>query len=106
MLTQEAQGYGGKVSKWFNNQWLRKRCGITTPTKVLYSTRHTFATRLKAADVQDHTISELVGHEVESITVGRYGKALALPQLRDALERYDLRGPLADLFRLEADQHG
>ena len=104
-LEKTVNGYGAKVSKWFNGQWLRKRAGITNKRKVLYSTRHTFATRLKAADVQDHTISELVGHEVESMTVGRYGKKLELPKLRDAIERLDYRDALGAILR-DADREG
>ena len=59
--------------------------------------RHTFATRLKAADVQDHTISELLGHEVESITTGRYGKKLDVSRLREAVEELDVRKGLSAL---------
>jgi integrase len=59
--------------------------------------RHTFATRLKAADVQDHTISELLGHEVESITTGRYGKKLDVSTLREAVEELDVRKGLSAL---------
>jgi integrase len=59
--------------------------------------RHTFATRLKTADVQDHTISELLGHEVESITVGRYGKRLDVRKLRDAVQKLDVRAGRGDL---------
>jgi integrase len=59
--------------------------------------RHTFATRLKAADVQDHTISELLGHEVESIQTGRYGKKLDVSRLREAVEELDVRKGLSAL---------
>lgn len=43
---------------------------------VAYSLRHTFARRLKDADVQAHAISELTGHAVTELSVGRYGKRL------------------------------
>ena len=60
--------------------------GITDKKKVLHSTRHTFITKLKQLDIQDHLISELVGHTVESITVGRYGKKLDVKALSKAIE--------------------
>ena len=75
-LKSSANGYGSAISKWFNKR-LREK-GITEKKKVLHSTRHTFITKLKQLDIQDHLISELVGHTVESITVGRYGRSLML----------------------------
>lgn len=57
---------------------------------VSYSLRHTFATRLKDADVQAHAISELLGHVVEELSVGRYGKRLHVSRLRDAVEKLAL----------------
>jgi integrase len=41
---------------------------------VTYSLRHTFATRLKYADVADSILDELLGHKVEKLSMGRYGK--------------------------------
>ncbi|HVZ35250.1 MAG TPA: hypothetical protein VG963_22645 [Polyangiaceae bacterium] len=38
---------------------------------VTYSPRHTFATRLKYADVQDSLLDELLGHKVEKLSIGR-----------------------------------
>jgi integrase len=54
---------------------------------VVYSLRHTFATRLKDADVQEFAISELMGHTVEALSVGRYGKKLNVQRLSDAVSR-------------------
>jgi integrase len=54
---------------------------------VVESLRNTFATRLKAADVQEHVISELMGHAVDSLSVGRYGKKLEPEKLRANIER-------------------
>ena len=84
-LKKSANGYGSAISKWFNKR-LREK-GITDRKKVLHSTRHTFITKLKQLDIQDHLISELVGHTVESITVGRYGKKLDVKALRKAIEK-------------------
>lgn len=57
---------------------------------VVYSLRHTFATRLKDADVQEFAISELMGHVVEALSVGRYGKKLNVGRLREAVEKLNL----------------
>jgi integrase len=65
------------------------RRGVTDKKKVLHSTRHTFITKLKQLDIQDRLISELVGHTVESITVGRYGKKLDVKALRKAVEKLE-----------------
>jgi integrase len=54
---------------------------------VCYSLRHTFATRLKHADVQDSLLDELLGHKVERLSVGRYGKRYPAEKLREAVER-------------------
>lgn len=37
---------------------------------VMYFLRHTFATRLKYADVQDSVRDELLGHKVEKLSTG------------------------------------
>jgi integrase len=88
-LTKSANGYGSAISKWFNPR-LRKM-GIKDPEKVLHSTRHTVITQLKYADAQNHTIAELVGHTVESITVGRYGKKLNVKALQTEVEKLDFK---------------
>lgn len=41
---------------------------------MFHSFRHSLADRLKQAGVQDTLISEILGHTVESVTMGRYGK--------------------------------
>lgn len=53
---------------------------------VTYSLRHTFATRLKYADATDY-LDELLGHKVEKLSTGRYGKRYPVEKLRDAVER-------------------
>jgi integrase len=70
------------------NKRLREK-GITDKKKVLHSTRHTFITKLKQLDIQDHLRLEFVGHTVESITVGRYGKKLDVKALRKTVEKLE-----------------
>jgi len=64
-----------RVSKRLNNR-LRNAIESKSSRLVVESLRNTFATRLRAADVQEHVISELLGHAVGSLSVGRYGKKL------------------------------
>jgi|TARA_B110000495_G_scaffold48827_1_gene40802 integrase len=85
LLRDSVNGYGSAISSWFNKR-LRKK-GIDDKKKVLHSLRHTFITRLKSLDAQSHTISELVGHMVDSMTVGRYGKKLDVVNLKKAVEK-------------------
>jgi hypothetical protein len=44
----------------------------------------------KAVDVQEHVISELLGHAVSSLAVGRYGKKLEPSRLSASVERLTL----------------
>jgi integrase len=77
------------LSKRLNN---RLRAAIAGKSKklVVESLRNTFATRLKAADVQEHVISELMGHAVDSLAVGRYGKRLEPAKLQMQIEKLAL----------------
>jgi len=79
-LTRSVNGYGSAISKWFNKRL--REVGVEDRRKVLYSTRHAVATRLKYADVQDHAIAELLGHKIEGITMGRYAKKLEMESKR------------------------
>ena len=47
---------------------------------------------IKAADVQEHVISEQMGHAVDSLSVGRYVKKLEPEKLRANVERLVLLG--------------
>jgi integrase len=70
-LTRIKDRYSHKVGQWFKN--VQTSAGITGK-KSFHSFRHTVANHLKRKDVPDHSISELLGHTVGSISVGRYGK--------------------------------
>jgi integrase len=81
--------YSHEVSKAMNRR-LAKAIPGKPEGLVTYSLRHTFATRLKASDVQEFAISELMGHAVESMSVGRYGKKLEVSKLKDAVEKLEI----------------
>lgn len=100
-LTKHTNGYGDAVSKWFS-RWLRGEARIEDRRKVLHSFRHTVATRLSHADVQVHTIAELLGHEYAkdgTTTTRVYAKEdpNMLKKLAEALEKLDYREALGAL---------
>ena len=51
------------------------------------------------ADVPPETISELLGHAHQTMTMGRYVKAPSPRKLREAVERLDFSGVLAELVK-------
>jgi integrase len=57
--------------------------------KDFHSFRHTVADALKQVQVEPTVISELLGHRVESISLGRYGKRYSPKVLRQAVERLE-----------------
>jgi integrase len=86
-LQKRRDGYGQTVSKWFARY--KKRCGIVEDGKKkdFHSFRHTFINALKQnREVEPVMISELVGHLVDSMTMGRYGKRYNLKVLHDAIK--------------------
>lgn len=65
-----------------------RSAGVTDPKKTgAHSFRHTVATRLKALSVPDYQIADLIGHEDDSMTTGRYGKATDVGTLAAVIER-------------------
>jgi integrase len=68
------------------NRWLRA-AGVTDPRKKVQSFRGTFTTRMKELGVPEYHIAEIVGHENDNITTGRYGKRSNLATLREVVAR-------------------
>jgi len=94
-IRKRRDGYGHTVSKWFARY--RDRLGLREEgvKKDFHSFRHTFADHLKQAQIEPTVISELMGHRVESISLGRYGKRYSPKVLREAVERLEFPGPLS-----------
>lgn len=69
---------------------LLRRSGITDERKVMQSFRSTVATRLKNSEVPEYVIAEILGHENDNITTGRYGKKADLAVLKGAISKLDL----------------
>lgn len=80
---KQIQGkYGHSPSQWFSR--LRDKLGITGK-KSFHSFRHTFANKLKQADVSSQAIKELMGHAKDDVTMDRYGKPLSPEVLKKAV---------------------
>lgn len=81
-------GYSQRVSKWFSRY--KKRCGIGEKGKKkdFHSVRHTFVNTLKQnREVDPVMISGRVGHTVDAMTMGRYGKRYRPEVLLEAMVR-------------------
>ncbi|MHA6646384.1 site-specific integrase [Mesorhizobium sp. A623] len=78
-------GWGKNLSVWFNTRLLVK-LGIKTKQLVLHSLRHTMATRLLQADVQETIVQGLIGHARKGVTQQHYFDAgYKIRQLKEAL---------------------
>lgn len=77
-------GYGTRVSRWYNEEFLRPKVGIKNANKVFHSFRHTVLNGLGAqlfdmpggrmvAD-KDLICKAIVGHKMQGITFGHYLK--------------------------------
>jgi integrase len=71
------------------NRWLRQ-AGVADPRKQIQSFRGTVATRLKDLGVPEYQIAEILGHENDNITSGRYGKQTNLLTLSNVLAKLTL----------------
>ncbi len=54
--------------------WLKKQLPNLSPGESFHCFRHSFATLLKDAEVEERLIEELMGHRLTSLSMGRYGK--------------------------------
>lgn len=77
-------GYGTRASRWYMEEFLRPKVGITNPSKVFHSFRHTVITELgntlfnmpegKMVRDKDMITKAIVGHKMQGITFGHYLK--------------------------------
>lgn len=85
---RDTRGNVDRLSKQLN-RWLRK-AGVIDVRKTFQSFRGTMATRLKGMGVPEYQIAEILGHENDNITTGRYGKRTDLNTLAAAISRLEL----------------
>lgn len=71
------------------NRWLRQ-AGIKDTRKAFQSFRSTFITRLKNAATPEYQIAQIVGHENDNLTTGRYGMDVNLKALLAEIEKVSL----------------
>ena len=71
-LTKSRDGYSSKVSRHYNEKFLRKLGIWKKQTKVLYSTRHTFINKCYSKSIDRDIIKSIVGHEPD-FTIDVYG---------------------------------
>lgn len=82
------RGNVDRLSKQLS-RWLRS-AGITDNKKTFQSLRGTLATRLKDLGIPEYQIAEILGHENDNITTGRYGKRTDLAKLSAVLSQLSL----------------
>jgi integrase len=93
-LIKKRDGYSQDFGKWY--QRFNRKYVTDNPKRVFHSFRHSLADRLKQAGVQDTLISEMLGHSIESVTMGRYGKRYQPKVLLEALKQleYEIKFPV------------
>lgn len=81
-----------------NEDWSRQYCqqlgrlqitlGMPSGSRpTAYSFRHTFIDEMKQQEIDESIVAQLVGHECQSITFGRYGKKYPISLLLKKLKR-------------------
>jgi integrase len=95
----KADYFSRRCGRWFNAFYLRKKLGITDPSKTFHSFRHTVGNGLKQQGIAESFISELLGHssgDTQSFT--RYGKKYR-PQLllEEAVQKIEYKADFNDL---------
>lgn len=78
------RGRVDKLSKLLNRRL--RQAGVIDPRKTgAHSFRHAVSARLKDKGVPEYQIAELLGHEFDSITVGRYGTSTDIVALAKSI---------------------
>lgn len=85
LVCHPVNGYGHHVGKAYAT-WNRKFI-TNDKMKTFHSMRHAVANELKQSGVAVELISELLGHRVESISMGRYGKKFRPEALLEAIKK-------------------
>ena len=78
-LVWGVNGPGDGIGDWFNRTLLRKRCGITNPSRTFHSFRHCFATYGDQSRVPDARLAILLGHSTGKSILRTHYVHLATP---------------------------
>lgn len=98
-LKADAEGdFSSKFCKWFPEY--RRMIGIDREGLVFHSFRHLFTSYLlNVVGVEERMVSFIVGHQVKSMTGGRYGNKLITPQMKlDLFKEADFGVDLSHLM--------
>jgi integrase len=79
-----------RFSTWFNAMFLRKTLGITSPTKVFYSFRHTFISAGREVEMSDEVRRAIEGHAKADVA-SRYG-VVSLRAMRRFMDKMEFPG--------------
>ena len=77
------ESYSNSAGKLVNAKFLKS----ISKSKSYHGLRHSFMDRCKQREVYEAMIKEVVGHEIDDITSGRYGKRYGVKVLRDAITK-------------------
>ena len=89
----EKERYKRQISRWFNVRFKPKFITLdTNGKKDFHSLRHTLITYLMSKNIEEPVVASIVGHHVDSITFGRYGKGYPLATLESAINKVDYYG--------------
>lgn len=89
-VTRDSKTYNYEMVKWFINY--RRACDVVENEKgkaVFHSFRHTMASRLLSAQIQDFVVSGILGHAQSSMTTRQY-MTLETATLKEAIENMKL----------------
>jgi integrase len=88
IFKKNINGYGDKVSKWFNRTFLKNH-NLKTSKKTFHSLRHTFINALKQNEVDQNITDSITGHCIQSMSYGRYGGTYKITTLRNTVNSVD-----------------
>ncbi|MGE0108831.1 MAG: site-specific integrase [Bdellovibrionales bacterium] len=81
------RGYGRRLGDWFNGKLLDKTLHIKTPLLVFHSLRHTVATKLRRANIEDSLIQHIMGHALDDVLNIHYAQDYTIEQKKEAIEK-------------------
>lgn len=87
-------------SKWFNQQWLRKKLGITDSRRVFHSFRHTFKDACRVSEIATELHDKLTGHASGNVGDSYGGEFYPLRPLANAISKLSFDGlDLSHLYK-------
>jgi integrase len=86
-IVKGRDGYGHNTSKAFDRYLTALE--IKAEGKSFHSLRHTFADERKQREENPAMTAELMGHEIDNETLGRYGKDYRITLKKTAIDRYE-----------------